>query len=181
MPQASSVPRKLLQVTALLLLLAPVATWGLDTDRSQPIHIEAEKATLSEQGEKSIYEGNVQLRQGTLKLRGSRMTVYLANNEVDRITLTGKPATLQQRPNAQDSDQHAEADSIEYSATDERVILLGNARIWQTGDEEFRSERIVFNLKDNTVNAGGNNSQDRVHITIQPKSKQATDNKNGEP
>ena len=181
MPQASSVPLKLLQVSALLLLLAPVATWGLESDRSQPIHIEADKATLSEQGEKSIYEGNVQLRQGTLRLQGNRMTVYLANKQVDRITLTGEPATLQQRPNDQDADQHAEADSIEYSATDERVVLLGNARIWQSGDEEFRSERIVFNLKDNTVNAGGNNSQDRVHITLQPKNKQATDNKNSEP
>lgn len=181
MQQASSVPRKLLQVSALLLLLAPVATWGLESDRSQPIHIEADKATLSEQGEKSIYEGNVQLRQGTLRLQGNRMTVYLANKQVDRITLTGEPATLQQRPNDQDADQHAEADSIEYSATDERVVLLGNARIWQSGDEEFRSERIVFNLKDNTVNAGGKDSQDRVHIILQPKDKQAPDNKNSEP
>jgi lipopolysaccharide export system protein LptA len=181
MSQASLVPLKLLQASALLLLLAPAATWGLESDRSQPIHIEADKATLSEQGEKSIYEGNVQLRQGTLKLQGNRMTVYLANKQVDRILLTGEPATLQQRPNNQDADQHAQADSIEYSATDERVILLGNARIWQTGDEEFRSERIVFNLKDNTVNAGGKDSQDRVHITLQPKDKQASDNKNSEP
>jgi lipopolysaccharide export system protein LptA len=168
MQQASSVPRKLLQVSALLLLLAPVATWGLES-------------TLSEQGEKSIYEGNVQLRQGTLRLQGNRVTVYLANKQVDRITLTGEPATLQQRPNDQDADQHAEADSIEYSATDERVVLLGNARIWQTGDEEFRSERIVFNLKDNTVNAGGKDSRDRVHIILQPKDKHAPDNKNSEP
>ena len=168
MPQASSATRKLLQATALLLFM-PVTTWGLSTDRSQPIHIEADRATLNEHGEKSVYEGNVELRQGTLNLRGNRMTVYLANKQVDRITLTGKPATLQQRQDNNDTDQHAEANSIEYSATDERVILLGNARIWQTGDKEFRSERIVFNLKDNTVNAGGVNSQDRVHITLPPK------------
>jgi lipopolysaccharide export system protein LptA len=181
MPQASSVPQKLLQVSALLLLLAPVATWGLEADRSQPIHIEADKATLSDRGEKSTYEGNVQLRQGTLRLQGNHMTVYLANKQVDRIILTGEPATLQQRPNDKDADQHAQADSIEYSATDERVVLLGNARIWQTGDEEFRSERIVFNLKDNTVNAGGKDSQDRVRITLQPKSAPATDNKSSGP
>jgi lipopolysaccharide export system protein LptA len=161
-------PRKLLQVTALLLCM-PVTTWALDTDRSQPIHIEADRATLNEHGEKSSYEGNVQLRQGTLNLRGNRMTVYLANKQVDRITLTGKPATLQQRQDNNDTDQHAEAENIEYNATDERVILLGNARIWQTGEEEFRSERIVFNLKDNTVNAGGVNTRDRVHIILPPK------------
>jgi len=181
MRQASSLPRKLLQAGALLLMLTSVATWGLESDRSQPIHIEADKATLSEQEEKGVYEGNVQLRQGTLRLQGNRMTVYLSNKTVDRVTLTGDPATLQQRPDGQDTDQHAQADSIEYSAADERVVLLGSARIWQTGDEEFRSERIIFNLKDNTVNAGGKDSQDRVHITLQPKDKQATDNKNSEP
>ena len=165
MPQASSAPQKLL--AALLVLVTPVATWGLETNRSQPIHIEADRATLSEEGNKSIYEGNVQLRQGTLHLQGDHMTVLLTDKQVDKIILTGKPASLQQKQG--NTDQHAEADNIEYSASEERVILLGNARVWQTGAEEFRSERIVFNLKDNTVNAGSKNSQDRVQITIQPK------------
>ena len=56
-------------------------------------------------------------------------------------------------------------------AADDRVILLDKARIWQSGSEELRSDRIVFNLKDNTVNAGGENSDERVHITLQPKKK----------
>jgi lipopolysaccharide export system protein LptA len=167
MLQASSASRKLL--LAALLLLAPPATWGLDSDRSQPIHIEADRATLSEKGDKSIYEGNVQLRQGSLHLQGDHMTVLLADNEMDKIILTGKPATLQQ--NQGDTVQHAEANNIEYSANNENVILLGNARVWQTGGEEFRSERIVFNLNDNTVKAGGASTRDRVHITLQPKNK----------
>ncbi len=167
MLQASSASRKLL--LAALLLLAPPATWGLDSDRSQPIHIEADRATLSEKGDKSIYEGNVQLRQGSLHLQGDHMTVLLADNEMDKIILTGKPATLQQ--NQGDTVQHAEANNIEYSANNENVILLGNARVWQTGGEEFRGERIVFNLNDNTVKAGGASTRDRVHITLQPKNK----------
>ena len=170
MPQANLMPGKLLQVITLLLLLGPHVTWGLENDRSEPIHIEADRATLNEQEETSTYEGNVQLRQGTLNLQGDNMTVYLANKQLDRITLTGKPASLQQRRENESADQHAEADSIEYSASDDRVILLGNARIWQHDEDEFRSERIVFNLKENTVNAGGNDSEDRVHITLQPKS-----------
>ena len=169
MLQASLMPGKLLQVAVLLLLFAPHATWGLDSDRSEPIHIEADRATLNEKDETSTYEGNVQLRQGTLNLQGDSMMVYLANKQLDRITLTGKPARLQQRRDNEDTDQHAEADSIEYSASDNRVVLLGNARIWQEDEDEFRSERIVFNLKANTVNAGGKDSEDRVHITLQPK------------
>jgi len=169
MLRASSVLQKLLPPAALLLLLTPLATWGLDSDRNQPIHIEADRATLSEKGNKSIYEGNVRLRQGTLQLQGDQMTVLLTNNQVDKIILTGKPATLRQKQD--NTDQHAEAGKIEYSASDERVVLLGNARVWQNGEEEFRSERIVFNLNDSTVNAGGTTTSDRVHITLQPKKK----------
>ena len=126
---------------------------------------------LDEKEEISVYEGNVQLRQGSLMLQGDSMTVYLANKQVGRILLTGKPASMQQRHDSRDTDQHAEADSIDYNTDDEQVILLGNARIWQDGEDEFSSERIVYNLKDNTVNAGGKDSEDRVHIILQPKVK----------
>ena len=157
--------------TALLLCLLPVTGWGLSSDRSQAMNIEADRATLNEKTGNSIYQGNVQVQQGTLVLEGSKMAVQLSNNDIDTIILTGNPATYRQRPDGKDTDQHAEAARIEYHAAEDRIILLENARIWQSGAEEFRSERIVFNLKSNTVNAGGNSPGDRVRITLQPGSK----------
>ena len=171
MPQASLKPGKLLQAAALLLLFPPLVCQGLESDRNEPIHIEADRAMLNEKEEMSIYEGNVQLRQGSLILQGDSMTVYLADKQVDRIMLTGNPASMQQRRDGSDTDQNAEADSIDYNAAEESVILLGNARIRQNDKEEFSSKRIVISLKDNTVNAGGTDSEDRVRITLQPKSK----------
>jgi len=158
--------------TALLLLLSPVIGLGLTGDRDQPINIEADRATLNEKTGNSIYEGNVSLQQGTLVLQGSRMTVQLNDNTIDTLVLTGNPATYRQRPDGKESDQHAEADRIEYHAKEDRIILLGNARVWQSGDKELRSERIVFDLKSNSVNAGSNKPGDRVHITLPPDSKQ---------
>jgi lipopolysaccharide export system protein LptA len=157
---------------ALLLSLLPFTSWGLTSDRSQPMNIEADRATLNEKTGNSVYEGNVQLQQGTLVLHGNKMTVQISDNTVETIVLTGNPATYQERPDGKDSDQHAEAGRIEFHAKEERIILLENARIWQSGDEEFRSDRIVFDLKNNTVNAGGSKPGDRVHITLQPGSKQ---------
>jgi lipopolysaccharide export system protein LptA len=157
--------------TALLLWIVPVTGWGLSSDRNQPMNIEADRATLNEKTGNSIYEGNVHVQQGTLVLEGSKMTVQLSNNEIETIILNGSPATYRQRPDGKDTDQHAEAGRIEYHAAEDRIILLENARIWQSGAEEFRSDRIVFNLKNNTVNAGGNNPGDRVRITLQPGSK----------
>jgi len=156
---------------ALLLAVMPFTARGLTSDRDQPMTIEADKATLNEKTGNSVYEGNVHVQQGTLVLQGSKMTVQLTDNAIEKIILTGSPATYRQRPDGKDTDQHAEAGRIEYHATEDRIILLENARVWQSGAEEFRSDRIVFNLKNNTVNAGGSSPGDRVHITLQPGSK----------
>lgn len=162
---------KYLPGTALLLSFIPFTAWGLSSDRSQPMTIEADRATLNEKTGNSTYEGNVQVQQGTLVMQGSKMTVELSDNTIGKIILTGNPATWRQRPDDKDTDQHAEAGRIEYHATEERIILLENARVWQSGAEEFHSDRIVFNLKSNTVRAGGSSPGDRVRITLQPGSK----------
>jgi lipopolysaccharide export system protein LptA len=168
MAQAEAPARTILQRMALLLVFVPAMAQGLSSDRNQPITIEADRATLNEKDGSSIYEGNVHLQQGTLNLRGNRMTVQIADDEIEEIVLTGQPASYRQRPDGRDTDQHAEAGRIEYHAADERLILLDNARVWQSGAEEFRSERIVYNIKKNTVSAGGS-AGDRVRITLQPK------------
>jgi len=158
--------------TALMLSLLPVAGLGQTGDRDQPVNIEADRATLNEQTGNSVYEGNVHVQQGTLVLQGNKMTVQLKDNSIDTLVLTGDPATYRQRPDGEESDQHAEAGRIEFHAKEDRIILLENARVWQPDDKELRSDRIVFDLKSNNVDAGSNKPGDRVHITLQPGSKQ---------
>jgi lipopolysaccharide export system protein LptA len=152
----------------LLALLVPALAWGLTSDRDKPIQIAADRATLDEKTGIGIYEGNVHMHQGTLQLRGSKMTVKLNNNHIELITIEGNPARFSQRPDDADTDQQAEAGHIEYHAREQRLILQGNANIRQQGREEFSSDRIEFNLRDNTVNAGGSNGDGRVHIILQP-------------
>ena len=175
MAQGSARVTGRLLAIALLLSATPFTARGLSSDREQPMTIEADRATLHEKTGNSIYEGNVHVQQGTLVLQGSKMTVQLNDNKIEKIILTGSPATYRQRPDGKDTDQHAEGRRIEYHATEDLIILLGNARVWQSGAEEFRSDRIVFNLKNNTVKAGGSSPGDRVHITLQPGSKKDKD------
>jgi lipopolysaccharide export system protein LptA len=152
--------------TALLLSLLPVTGSGLTGDRDQPVNIEADKATVNEKTGNSIYEGNVQVQQGTLVLQGSKMTVQLKDNSIDTFVLTGDPATYRQRPDGEESDQHAEAQRIEFYAKEDRIILLKNARVWRSDVKELRSDRIVFDLKSDTFNAGSDKPGDRVYITL---------------
>jgi len=165
---------RLLRACAVWLLCLPLPAWPLSADRNEPINIEADSATLNEASGTSTYRGNVQLSQGTLQLHGDNMTVQMLDDRIDKIVLTGNPATYVQRPDGATEDQHAEAGRIEYYARDNRMILLENARIWQSGKDRFSSDRIVFNLADNTVNAGGGSSSDRVRITLQPRKSEDT-------
>jgi lipopolysaccharide export system protein LptA len=163
---------------AVILLCIPLAGVALTTDRDQPIHIEADSAVLKEKEGLSTYKGNVAIRQGTLKMHGDTMILYSTDDNVDKIILTGSPATIVQRPENSKQDLHAEADEMEYHAAEEQIILTGNARIWQADGKEFRSGKIIYNILTNTVNAGDSVSGGRVHITLQPKKKPA---ENGEP
>ena len=165
MPASYRVTGALLGV-ALLLSLLPVTGWGLTGDRSQPVNIQADRATVNEKTGKSVYEGNVYVQQGTLVLQGSKMTVQLNDNTIDTLVLIGDPATYRQRADGKESDQHAEALRIEFYAKEDRIILLESARVWRSGDNELRSDRIVINLKSDTFNAGSNKPGDRVFITL---------------
>lgn len=168
MARASTAHHLLWPYTLLLVLLPAMAT-AQSSDRSQPIQIEADQATLDENKGVSIYSGNVRLSQGTLKLSGDRMTVSLEDDAVDKVVLTGTPARYSQRPQGENTDQQAEAGRIEYQAGSQRMILQGKARIWRDESEEFSSNRIVINLRDNTVNAGSDTPDGRVRIILQPK------------
>jgi lipopolysaccharide export system protein LptA len=167
--------KHLLLGCAIWLLFPSLPARALSSDRDEPINIEADSATLHEKSGNSTYRGNVHLRQGTLHLTGDTMTVEMRDDRIEKIVLIGSPATYVQRPDNSDEDQHARAKRVEYYATDDRLILLDNARIWKSGNEEFSSDRIIFNLADNTVNAGGGSSSDRVRITLQPRKSGASE------
>jgi lipopolysaccharide export system protein LptA len=156
--------------SAILLSLLPAIGLGLTGDRDQPINVEADRATLNEKTGYNVYEGNVRLQQGTLVLQGSKMTVQLSDNTIDTLVLTGDPAIYRQRPDGKEFDRHAEAARIEYYAKEDRIILLENASVWQSGDKQLRSDRIVFDLKSDTVNAGNSKPGERVQITLPPGS-----------
>lgn len=161
----------LMRAIALLLAGIPALSWGLSSDRDQPIHIESDTANLEEHGV-STFIGNVYVTQGTLKLRGHTMTVHNREDQVDKIILLGNPATFSQRPDGKDEDMHGESQRMEYHAADERIILLDSAHVWQPDGKEMRSEKIIYNYRNNTVNAGDSSTGDRVHITLPPKSRE---------
>ena len=153
---------------ALLLLLAwPLMAPALSSDRRQPIHLEADTADIDDRSGLSVYRGNVTLDQGSMHITADELRVQLRNGEIDRIHASGRPATFRQRPDGKDQDVEGEALRMEYHAAEDRLILLEQARIRQGGDS-FASERIVYDIATDQVQAGAGGG-DRVRIIIQPR------------
>jgi len=151
------------------LILSPLNSWALSSDREQPMLIEADRAELDDANGISIYRGNVKVTQGTLILTGDVMTVYNKGNDVDKVIMEGRPATYKQRPDNKDRDVRAKALHMEYFTNPEKIILTGQAEVEQEGGDILRSERIEYDVPTDKVNAGTDQPDERVHITIQPR------------
>lgn len=163
----------MIRIAHLTLITAlTTSSWchALSSDREQPMMIEADRVELDDATGVSIYTGNVKVTQGTLVLTGDRMTVHNRGDDVDKVLMDGTPATYKQRPDGKEHDVHAKSKRMEYHTDPERVILLEQAEVDQAGDV-LRSERIVYDVVKDQVNAGTDQPNERVIITIQPRPK----------
>jgi lipopolysaccharide export system protein LptA len=148
--------------------LLPAASWALSTDRKQPMSIEADRVELNDGKGVSVYRGNVKVTQGTLVLTGQTMTVYNKGDHVEKVIMQGNPATYTQLPDNKKQNVRAKALRMEYYTNPERIILLKNAQVEQEGDI-LKSERIEYDVARDKVNAGTDQPNERVHITLQPR------------
>jgi len=140
----------------------------MDSDRDQPINIEADQLEIREQENISIYQGNVQLVQGSLKINSDRMVIHFNDaNELTLIEMTGNPAKFEQLDNAQELIR-GEAEQIDYSDLDSLLILRRKAFLDQAG-KIINSDLIRVNTETSAIEAGGAQSEVRTRIVIPPR------------
>ena len=162
----------------LALFVAALCACGVaqakQSDKDQPININASSFAGSQDSGKIVFTGSVTLDQGTFKADGSQATGYTDPDDTSqwqRVVLVGSPAHFQQ---TQDNGTlvHGQGATIDYKVSENTVILTGNAVVVQQGQGEFHGEKLVYNTDTGEIQgspvAGG-----RVHITLQPRTKPA--------
>jgi len=164
-------------MTRLLILafLLPVANalWALPADREQPISVEADNLEIRDQQNISIYEGNVTLVQGSLEINSERLVIrFNDDNELVSMEMTGSPARFRQLDN-QRQEILGEGRRIRYLEAGSLLELIESAR-YEHGGDVIESERIRVNTRDNSIQAGGEQTDDRVKMLIQPRSNSGT-------
>jgi lipopolysaccharide export system protein LptA len=156
----------------LLLCLYSAGSFALETDKDQPINIDSNTATYDDATATSIYTGNVISIQGSLRVESDKLVVYFKDGEAEKMVFTGNKAKFKQTPKEGDADITGESLTGEYYPKKHLIVLIKEATVWQ-GTGTYASDYIEYDSHNSVVKAGETTSDSkRVHVTIQPKSKE---------
>lgn len=150
-------------------LLLPLPALALNTDKEQPIHIEADTADLDDNTGTTVYRGNVIVTQGSLHLTSDTVTVFSPGRDLKKIKAEGNPAHFRQRPNNKNEDMRAQSRIMTYLVDEDKLVLQEDAHLWQ-GTDEISGNRIDYDIKADLGKAIKGGSE-RVKVVIQPRSK----------
>lgn len=152
----------------LLALALAAPAWALKSDRSKPMDVAADRLETTENQTRATLEGNVRITQGTLDVSSGTAIVHRgADQEIQRVVLTGTPAQLKQ--DLDDGGRlSARARSIDYDLAANVVVLTGGVVIEQPRGE-LRGEKITYELSTGKMTGSGSGEAGRVHLRMNPQ------------
>lgn len=149
-------------------------------DREKPINLEADRVTVDDARQTSVFEGSVVLTQGTLMIRGDRMEVRQDSAGFRYGTTWGDLAYFRQKREGHDEFIEGWAERIEYDGRVDKMQMFNRATM-KRGQDEVRGNYISYDAATEffQVIGGGakaataNNPEGRVRAVLQPKSKES--------
>jgi lipopolysaccharide export system protein LptA len=148
-------------VLIVIFALVTPRAFALDTDADQPISVLAQSAEFNPDQGLAIYTGNVEIEQGSLKVKAHKVTVYRKpDGSMDKIIAEGQSERvhMQQRPNTNDPVVHAYAMRIDYLTDAQQVDLNRQAQL-ENGQDRFTGERILYHLQTKRIQAWGQRAE----------------------
>jgi lipopolysaccharide export system protein LptA len=136
----------------------------VEGDRTAPVTVDADRLEAFQKEGLVVFTGNVVARQSTSVQYADRMDVYLdpAGDRIARTVSTGNVRIVTT------DCRMGTARRAEYYDAEQRVLLIGDARVWQE-DNVVTGERITIYLaEDRSLVEGGR--QERVRAVFHPRS-----------
>jgi lipopolysaccharide export system protein LptA len=142
-----------------------------NADRDKPLHLESDRLAVDDATQTSVFEGDVQLVQGTILIRADKMVVTQDKQGYKHCTATGKPASFRQKREGADVYVEGYGERIEYDTRAETVDLYINARVKQDEDN-VTGDHISYSTRTEVFQVSGGPKEGRVRAVIQPKSQE---------
>jgi lipopolysaccharide export system protein LptA len=132
-------------------------------DRTQPVTVDADKMERFGKEGLVVFTGNVVARQNNSVQYAERMEVYLdeAGDKILRTVSTGAVRIITR------DCRTGTARRAEYYDLEQRVVLIGNARVWQEDNVVSGDTITIFLSQDRSVVQGG--KDERVKAVFYPK------------
>jgi len=136
---------------------------GGKDERSQPLTVDADRMERFGKESLVIFTGNVVARQNNSVQYADRMEVYF-DEKGDRVLRTISTGSI--RIITRDC-RTATAKRAEYVDLEQRVLLSGNARVWQDDNVVSGDTITIYLSQDRSIVQGG--SQERVKAVFYPR------------
>lgn len=146
----------------------PAAAPPKKDDNSQPVTVDADKMDRFGKESLIIFTGNVVARQNNSVQYADRMEVYL-DEKGDRIVRTVSTGSV--RIITKDC-KTGTAKRVEYFDLEQRMVLIGNARVWQEDNVVTGDTITIFMSQDRSLVQSG--KQERVKAVFYQKSESST-------
>ena len=157
---------------ALSLLATPTLVKAEQADREKPIVADADKLTMDNSKKVSIFEGNVVITQGTMRITADRVVITEDKDGLHHASGTGRPTTFRQKRDGLDEYVDGHSLRFEYDGKIERIELFEQAELLR-GRDDVKGEYISYDTVTEFFKVNGNASREasgagRVHAVIQP-------------
>ena len=163
-----------------VLLVAPGLCIGEKADRDKPTQVEANKMSADDVRRVNVFEGNVVVTKGTIRITADRIVVRQDAEGFQFATATGKPARFRQRQDPKPGETEGiwvegEALRIELDDKNQKIELFDKARVNRGCDEVAGDYIFVDQRSDFYEVKGGKDSgaKGRVKAVIAPKAAEA--------
>ena len=133
---------------------------GFAHDATLPVEIAADSLTLDQTGSSAVFEGAVEVAQGTLRLNAERIAVFYtegraAEGEVSRMEASGGVVMT-------NGAEAAEAETASYDVAGGTIRMSGDVLLTQ-GPNALSGQGVVIDLATGTARMDG-----RVRTVLTP-------------
>ncbi len=167
MTYPDSLPGRMLVALSVVALFATSTTLALESDRQQPLEINADSSDGTLGDGRAELRGNVLIRQGTLLIKAEVAEVEKVEGRVREVILTGTPVHLEQEIEQQGRVQ-ATANRIEYQVATGLVTLMGAADV---NHPQYRvsGDVLKYDLNIQHFQGSGQSDNGRIRIELEPE------------
>ena len=159
--------KRILLLVVTLLLTIPDALTALETDRQQPLEVNADATDGSLGDGVATLKGNVEIRQGTLLIQSDIAEVEKVDGHVRKFELNGNPVHLQQEIEEQGL-VTAEARKVVYMVASGIVTLTGAADV-NHPQYHINGEVLEYDMNKQHFRGSGGDGNGRIRIRMDPE------------